>query len=276
MNDKKNINMNNNNDFKKFALSEGISSNNLNYYEKIIEGNLTPYILEEREMRVTQMDVFSRLLRDRIIWLSGVVNQHMCDIVQAQLMFLDNLNNNDITLHINSPGGSVLHGLGVVDVMRYIKSDVATINTGMAASMGSILLSSGTKGKRSSLNFSKVMIHQVSSGAQGHVQDNRISQMESEKYNYILFKMLAENSGRSFDEVLESARRDKWLNSQEALDFGFIDEIIVSDKTSSITTLMDGFEDYYQKEILHMPELSSKTTPSVTTKVTPTKRTPKK
>ena len=168
-------------DFKKYALSEGLSSMNLHYYQKNIEGSLTPYILEEREMRVTQMDVFSRLLRDRIIWVSGVVNQHMCDVTQAQLMFLDNIDNKDITMHINSPGGSVLHGLGMVDVMRYINSDVATINTGMAASMGSILLSSGTKGKRSSLNFSKVMIHQVSSGAQGHVEDNRISQLESEK-----------------------------------------------------------------------------------------------
>jgi len=251
------MNMNNTKEFQKYALSEGISSLNLHYYQKNIEGSLTPYILEEREMRVTQMDVFSRLLRDRIIWVSGVVNQHMCDVTQAQLMFLDNMDNKDITMHINSPGGSVLHGLGMVDVMRYIKSDVATINTGMAASMGSILLSSGTKGKRSSLNFSKVMIHQVSSGASGHVQDNRISQMESEKYNYILFKMLAENSGKSFDEVLESARRDKWLNSQEALEFGFIDEIILSDKTSSITTLMDGFDDYYTKEILQLPDLSS-------------------
>ena len=256
-------------EFEKYALSDGLSSMNLHYYEKNIEGSLTPYILEEREMRVTQMDVFSRLLRDRIIWVSGVVNQHMCDVTQAQLMFLDNLNNTkDITMHINSPGGSVLQGLGMVDVMRYIKSDIVTINTGMAASMGSILLSSGTKGKRSSLNFSKVMIHQVSSGAQGHVQDNRISQMESEKYNYILFKMLAENSGRSFGEVLESARRDNWLNSQEALEFGFIDEIILSDKTSSITTLMDGFEDYYTKEILQIPDSPTKTTP--------TKRTPKK
>jgi ATP-dependent Clp protease protease subunit len=242
--------MNYGKDFKKFALSEGLSSMNLHYYEKQIEGSMTPYILEEREMRVTQMDVFSRLLRDRIIWVSGVVNQHMCDVTQAQLMFLDSIEKRDITMHINSPGGSVLHGLGMVDVMRYINSDVATINTGMAASMGSILLSSGTKGKRSSLNFSKVMIHQVSSGAQGHVEDNRISQMESEKYNYILFKMLAENSGRSFDEVLESARRDKWLNSQEALDFGFIDEVITSEKGSSITQLMEGFDDYYSKEIL--------------------------
>jgi ATP-dependent Clp protease protease subunit len=262
-------------DYKSFGLyakDSGLSSLDLFRYNQRVEDSLTPYILEERQMNVTVMDVFSRLMMERIIWVAGEVNDHMSTIVQAQLMFLDNLNNNDITMHVDSPGGSVKSGLSMVDVMRYIKSDVATINTGMAASMGSILLSSGTKGKRSSLNFSKVMIHQVSSGAQGHVADNRISQMESEKYNYILFKMLAENSGKSFDEVLESARRDKWLNSQEALDFGFIDEIILSDKTSSITTLMDGFDEYYQKEILHMPDLSSKTTPSVT----PTKRTPKK
>ena len=241
--------MNNEKEFQKYALSEGISSLNLHYFEKNLENSMTPYILEEREMRVTQMDIFSRLMRDRILWVAGVVNDQMSTIVQAQLMFLDNLNNNDITMHVDSPGGSVKSGLSMVDVMRYIKSDVATINTGMAASMGSILLSSGTKGKRSSLNFSKVMIHQV--------QDNRISQMESEKYNYILFKMLAENSGKSFDEVLESARRDKWLNSQEALEFGFIDEIILSDKTSSITSLMEGFDEYYTREILQLPDLSS-------------------
>ena len=233
-------------DFKKFALSEGISSLSLDYHVNA----MTPYILEEREMRMTQIDVFSRLMRDRIIWVAGVVNEQMCNVVQAQLMYLDSVEKKDITLHINSPGGSVLSGLGMVDVMRYINSDVQTINTGMAASMGSILLSSGTKGKRASLNFSKVMIHQVSSGASGHVEDNRISQMESEKYNYVLFKMLAENSGKSFDEVLESARRDKWLNSQEALDFGFIDEIIITEKSTPITTYLDGFDEYYTKEVL--------------------------
>jgi ATP-dependent Clp protease protease subunit len=243
--------MNYGKDFKKYALSEGLTSMNLHYYEQQIEGSMTPYILEEREMRVTQMDIFSRLMRDRILWVAGVVNDQMSTVVQAQLMYLDSVEKRDITMHIDSPGGSVKSGLSMVDVMRYINSDIQTINTGMAASMGSILLSSGTKGKRSSLNFSKVMIHQVSSGAQGHIQDNRISQMESEKYNYILFKMLAENSGKSFQEVLESARRDKWLNSKEALEFGFIDEIILSDKTSSITTLMDGFDDYYTKEILN-------------------------
>jgi ATP-dependent Clp protease protease subunit len=189
-------------------------------------------------------------MRDRILWVAGVVNTQMSTVVQAQLMYLDSVDKKDIKMHIDSPGGSVLAGLGMVDVMRYINSDVETINTGMAASMGSILLSSGTKGKRSSLNFSKVMIHQVSSGASGHVEDNRISQMESEKYNYVLFKMLAENSGRPFDEVLESARRDKWLNSQEALDFGFIDEIIITDKATPISTYLEGFDDYYTKEIL--------------------------
>ena len=238
-------------DFKKYALSEGISSLNLDYFEKgLVENSMTPYILEEREMRVTQMDIFSRLMRDRILWVAGVVNTQMSTVVQAQLMYLDSVEKKDIKMHIDSPGGSVLAGLGMVDVMRYISSDVETINTGMAASMGSILLSSGTKGKRASLNFSKVMIHQVSSGASGHVEDNRISQMESEKYNYILFKMLAENSGRDFDYVLESARRDNWLNSQEALDFGFIDEIIITDKSTPITTYLEGFEDYYTKEVL--------------------------
>jgi ATP-dependent Clp protease protease subunit len=233
-------------DFRKYALSEGISSMNMQYFEN----SMTPYILEEREMRVTQMDIFSRLMRDRILWVAGQVNTNMSTVVQAQLMYLDSVETKDIKMHVDSPGGSVLAGLGMVDVMRYINSDVETINTGMAASMGSILLSSGTKGKRSSLNFSKVMIHQVSSGAQGHVEDNRISQMESEKYNYILFKMLAENSGRPFDEVLESARRDNWLNSQEALDFGLIDEIIITEKATPITTLLDGFDEYYNKEVL--------------------------
>ena len=238
-------------DFKKYALSEGISSMNMHYFEQNLENSMTPYILEEREMRVTQMDIFSRLMRDRILWVAGVVNDNMSTVVQAQLMYLDSVEKRDIKMHVDSPGGSVKSGLSMVDVMRYINSDVETINTGMAASMGSILLSSGTKGKRSSLNFSKVMIHQVSSGAQGHVADNRISQMESEKYNYILFKMLAENSGRDFQYVLDAARRDKWLNSQEALDFGFIDEVILTDKTSSITSLLDGFDDYYNKEVFN-------------------------
>lgn len=238
--------MNYGKDFKKFALSQGISSTSLDSFEN----SMTPYILEEREMRVTQMDIFSRLMRDRILWVSGPVNQQMSDIVQAQLLYLDSNEKKDITLYINSPGGSVLCGLGIVDLMNYIQSDVATVNIGMCASMASILLSSGTKGKRSSLVYSKVMIHQLSSGSSGHIEDNRISQMEAEKYNYILFKILAQNTGKSFDDVLEGARRDHWLNSDESLKFGLIDEIIGLDKTPTISNHLEGFEDYYNREVL--------------------------
>lgn len=234
-------------EFKKFAIDRGISSSLISNYEKNIESSLTPYILEEREMRVTQMDVFSRLLRDRIIWLSGPVNQHMCDIVQAQLIFLDSVEKKDITLHINSPGGSVLHGLGIVDVMNYINSDICTINTGMAASMGSVLLSSGTKGKRSSLLYSKVMTHQVSHGTSGNVQDTRINQLEAEKYNFILFKILAENCGKTYQEVIDFSRRDRWYNSQEALEFGLIDEVIGE---KNMNDILEGFDEYYKNEVL--------------------------
>lgn len=227
----------------------GFNEKDVNRYANGII-NLTPYILEEREMRVTQMDVFSRLLMDRIIWVSGVVDQHMSDIIQAQLLFLDSLQDNkDITLYINTPGGSVMNGLGIVDVMKYIKSDIATINVGLAASMGSILLSSGTKGKRSSLRFSKVMTHQVSHGTSGNIQDTRIDQMEAEKYNYILFKILGENCGKSYKEVIEWSRRNKWYNSDEALKFGLIDEIIGVEDGNTISSLLDGFDEYYREEV---------------------------
>jgi ATP-dependent Clp protease protease subunit len=238
--------MNYGEEFRKFAKSEGISSLALDQFEN----GLTPYILEEREMRVTQMDIFSRLMRDRILWVSGPVNQHMSDIIQAQLLFLDSVEKKDITLYINSPGGSVLCGLGIVDLMNYVSSDVVTTNIGMCASMGSILLSSGTKGKRSSLIYSKVMTHQVSHGTQGNVQDTRINQMEAEKYNYILFKMLADNCGKTIDEVLEFSRRDRWYTSDEAMNFGLIDEVIGTNKNKSISQMLEGFDDYYTKEVL--------------------------
>lgn len=238
--------MNYGKEFRSFAKSEGISSLVLDQFEN----GLTPYILEERELRATQMDIFSRLILDRIVWVSGPVNQHMSDIIQAQLLFLDSLDKKkDITLYINSPGGSVLCGLGIVDLMNYVSPDIVTSNIGMCASMGSVILSSGTKGKRSSLIYSKVMTHQVSHGTQGNVQDTRINQMEAEKYNYILFKMLAENCGKSFDEVLEFSRRDRWYNSDEALNFGLIDEVIGIDKNKSITNMLEGFDDYYNKEV---------------------------
>jgi ATP-dependent Clp protease protease subunit len=237
--------MNYGKEFRSFAKSEGISSLTLDQFE----ASLTPYVLEERELRATQIDIFSRLLMDRILWVSGAVDQRMSDIVQAQLLFLDSLEKKDITLYINSPGGSVMCGLGIVDLMNYVNSDVATTNIGMCASMGSVLLSSGTKGKRSSLIHSKVMTHQVSHGTQGNVQDTRINQLEAEKYNYILFKMIAENCGKTFDEVLESSRRDKWFNSDEALEFGLVDEVIGVDKRKTISQHLEGFDEYYKKEV---------------------------
>ena len=240
--------MNYGKDFRNYALSSGLTSMNLHYFEKNLENSMTPYILEERELRATQIDIFSRLLRDRILWCVGEVNTQMSTVVQAQLMYLDSVDKKDITMHVDSPGGSVLAGLGIVDVMNYITSDVATVNTGMCASMGSVLLSSGTKGKRSSLIFSKVMTHQVSHGTQGNIQDTRINQMEAEKYNYILFKILAQNCGKTFDEMLEISSRDKWYNSDEALQFGIIDEIIGVETSPSMTQLLEGFEEYYKKQ----------------------------
>ena len=216
--------MNIGNDFKKFAKSEGISTLKLENFEN----SMTPYILEERELRSSQIDVFSRLMRDRIIWVAGEVNDHMSTIVQAQLMYLDSVEKKDITMHIDSPGGSVKSGLSMVDVMTYINSDIATINTGMAASMGSVLLGAGTKGKRSSLRFSRTMIHQSSGGAGGNIQDARIAFKEWEKINDTLFGLLGDFCGKTMDQVKKDAERDCWLSSQEALEYGIIDEVIKS------------------------------------------------
>lgn len=235
-------------DFTKYAISSGVSSLKVDNYFSSIENTLTPYILEERELRATQIDVFSRLMRDRIIWVSGVVNDNMSTVVQAQLMYLDSVQKLDITMHVDSPGGSVKSGLSMIDVMNYVNSDIQTINTGMAASMGSVILSSGTKGKRSSLLHSKVMTHMVSSQYGGNIQDTSISHLESHKYNYILFNILAKNCGKTFEEMIESSRRDRWFDSKEALDFGLIDEVIGLDKDNN---MMDGFENYYKNEVLN-------------------------
>jgi ATP-dependent Clp protease protease subunit len=205
-------------------------SSNLDYYNKQIESSMTPYILEEREMRVTQMDIFSRLMRDRLLWVAGPVNDNMSTIVQAQLMFLDSSDKTDITMHIDSPGGSVKSGLSMVDVMSYIACDIRTVNTGMAASMGSVLLGAGTKGKRSSLRFSKTMLHQSSGGAVGNIQDAEISMKEWIKTNDVLFELLGEFCGKSADQVKLDASRDLWLDSQQALDYGIIDEIVKTKK----------------------------------------------
>jgi ATP-dependent Clp protease protease subunit len=215
-------------DFRKYAMSEyNLSSMNLHYFENQIENSMTPYILEEREMRVTQMDIFSRLMRERLLWVAGPVNDRMSTVVQAQLMYLDSTDNMDITMHIDSPGGSVKSGLSMVDVMDYIKCDIRTVNTGMAASMGSVLLGAGTKGKRSSLRFSKTMLHQSSGGAGGNIQDARINFIEWEKTNKILFELLGGYCGKSAEEVTQDATRDFWLSAEEAVAYGIIDEVVL-------------------------------------------------
>ena len=238
--------MNLTNDFKQYAKENfGVTDYEFNTWEGIQQmiynptvlsrfqganASLTPYILEEREMRVTQMDIFSRLMMDRIIWLAGPVNDRMSTVVQAQLMFLDNLEVKDITLHVDTPGGSVKSGLSIVDVINYVKSDIVTVNTGMAASMGSILLGAGTKGKRYSLPNSRVMLHQVSTGASGNIQDIRRSIAEGEKYNTKLFALLGQYCDKTPEQVLEDASRDLWLDAEEAKAYGIIDDIITTKK----------------------------------------------
>ena len=191
---------------------------------------MTPYILEEREMRVTQMDIFSRLMADRLLWVAGPVNDQMSTVVQAQLMFMDTTSESDITMHIDSPGGSVKSGLSMVDVMDYIKCDIRTINTGMAASMGSVLLGAGTKGKRMSLKHSTTMLHQSSGGFSGNIQDAKVDWAEWQKVNKELFNLLGGYCGKKPEQVMNDATRDFWLNAEEALKYGIIDEIVKSQR----------------------------------------------
>lgn len=220
--------MNHKSEFEKYARSEhGISSLKLDYYQKQIQASMTPYILEEREMRVTQMDIFSRLMRDRILWVAGPVDDAMSTVVQAQLMFLDSVDNLDITMHIDSPGGSVKSGLSMIDVMEYISADIRTVNTGMAASMGSVLLGAGTKGKRSSLRFSKVMLHQSSGGFSGNIQDAEIDMKEWKEVNRILFDLLGGYCDKSPEQVMKDATRDFWLSATQAVEYGIIDDVII-------------------------------------------------
>jgi ATP-dependent Clp protease protease subunit len=242
------------NEFRKYATKHiGLNGTTVDAVtnHQSVYASQTPYILEERQMNMTQMDVFSRLLMDRQLFITGGVDQRMADVTQAQLLFLESLDQKrDITMLISSPGGSVLSGLSIVDTMNYIKPDVVGINLGMCASMGSVLISSCTKGKRSSLISSRIMLHHVSSGTSGTVDSQRVSLMESEKYNYLLFRILAQNCGKTFEEVHDDCMQDKWLNSQESLDYGLIDEIIGLDKSPNIESLMDGFDGYYDKYVL--------------------------
>lgn len=220
-------------EFKNFAINDqGISST---YYDKIMSSmyptNMTPNIIEERQMNIAVFDVFSRLMMDRIIFLGTGINDQIANIVQAQLLFLQSTDNTkDVQLYINSPGGSVYAGLGIYDTMQYINPNVATICTGMAASMGAVLLCAGEKGKRSALKHSRVMIHQPMGGAQGQASDIEITAREILKLKGELYEIIAEHSGQTIDKVNADSDRDYWMKADEALSYGMIDEILVREK----------------------------------------------
>lgn len=211
-------------EFQKFATKHhGINSL---YYNELVS-SVTPYIIEERQLNVAQMDVFSRLMMDRIIFLGTAINDQVANIIQAQLLFLESVDNSkDISIYINSPGGSVYAGLGMYDTMQFIKPDVATICTGMAASMGAVLMCSGAKGKRSALPHSRIMIHQPLGGAQGQASDIEITAREILKLKDELYQIIAKHSGQPVDKVNKDSDRDYWMKAEEAKAYGMIDEIL--------------------------------------------------
>jgi ATP-dependent Clp protease protease subunit len=220
--------MSNFDDFRKFAKSNrNISSLNLHRYTSISSNYISPTIIEERQLNIASMDVFSRLMMDRIIFLGLPIDDYVANIIQAQLLYLDSTDpGKDIQLYFNSPGGSVYAGLGIYDTMQYISADIATICTGMAASMGAILLTAGTKGKRSALKHSRVMIHQPMGGAEGNASDIEITAREIIKLKKELYEIIALHSGNPIEKVEKDADRDYWMTSVEAKEYGMIDEIL--------------------------------------------------
>ena len=213
-------------DFEKFALSKGISSMTIDSAVKAQAQYLNPYILEERQLNVTQMDVFSRLMMDRIIFLGTQIDDYTANTLQAQFLYLDSADpGKDISIYINSPGGSVYAGLGIYDTMQFIGSEVSTICTGMAASMAAVLLVAGKEGKRWALPHSRVMIHQPMGGAQGQASDLEITAREIQKLKKELYTIIADHSHQSFDKVWADSDRDYWMTSEEAKAYGMIDQI---------------------------------------------------
>ncbi len=215
-------------EFKKYAVKhQGISSLTMDSYIQ----NVTPYIIEERKLNVAQMDVFSRLMMDRIIFLGTAIDDQIANIIQAQLLFLESTDaTKDIQIYINSPGGGVYAGLGIYDTMQLIKPDVATICTGMAASMGAVLLTAGKAGKRSALKHSRVMIHQPLGGAQGQATDMEITLKEILKLKKELYDILADHSGQTYEQIEKDGERDYWMTSFEAKEYGMIDEVLLPKK----------------------------------------------
>ena len=221
-----------NKEFNKYArLEQGISSMTLHRYESAVNGYINPSIIEERKLNVASMDVFSRLMMDRIIFLGVPIDDDVANIIQAQLLFLaSNDDKSDISLYLNTPGGQVHSGLGIYDTMQIIQPDVATICTGMAASMGSVLLCAGAPGKRSALKHSRVMIHQPLGGARGQASDILIAAQEIEKTKKELYTIISEHSGQPIEKIYADGDRDFWMTSQEALEYGMIDEILSKKK----------------------------------------------
>lgn len=211
-------------EFKKYATKQhGINSM---YYDKITS-SMTPYIMEERQLNVTQMDVFSRLMMDRIIFLGTEIDDNVANIIQAQLLFLESLDSSkDIQIYVNSPGGVVYSGLGIYDTMQFIKPNVATICTGVAASMAAVLLCAGAKGKRSALPHSRVMIHQPLGGARGQATDIEITAKEILKLKKELTGIIAQHSGQEVEKVVADCERDYWMIADEAKDYGMVDEVL--------------------------------------------------
>jgi ATP-dependent Clp protease, protease subunit len=224
--------MNKHDEFRQYAVKgAGISSMTLDRYSSAYGSYISPTIIEERQLNIASMDVFSRLMMDRIIFLGVPIDDTVANIIQAQLLFLESTDpTKDIQIYLNSPGGHVHAGLGIYDTMQYISADVATICTGMAASMGAILLTAGAKGKRSALKHSRVMIHQPMGGAQGQASDIEITAREILKIKAELYNIIAEHTGKSLKQIEKDSDRDYWMTSAEALKYGMIDEILVRDK----------------------------------------------
>ena len=221
-----------NKEFNKYArLEHGISSMTMHRYESVLDGYINPTILEERKLNVASMDVFSRLMMDRIIFLGTQIDDYTANTLQAQLLYLDSVDSGkDISIYINSPGGSVYAGLGIYDTMQFISSDVATICTGMAASMAAVLLVAGAEGKRSALTHSRVMIHQPLGGVQGQASDIEITAREIQKLKTELYTIISDHSKQPFDKVWADSDRDYWMTALEAKEYGMIDNVLTRKK----------------------------------------------
>ncbi len=224
-------------EFKKYAIKHrGLSSMVYDRYTSVLNNYISPTIIEERQLNVASMDVFSRLMMDRIIFLGLPIDDYVANIIQAQLLFLESADpSKDIQIYFNTPGGSVHAGLGIYDTMQFISADVATICTGMAASMGAVLLCAGTKGKRSALTHSRVMIHQPMGGAQGQATDIEITVREIQKLKRELYEIIAYHSGNEYDKVEKDSDRDYWMTAKEAVEYGMIDEVLEKNKSKKIT-----------------------------------------